>query len=381
MEALSRLAGGMAHDFNNALMTIMGHIEMLEARLGEAEGSNEEIVEIKAACDRAASLTRQLLAFDRRPRGELAVLDASRVVGGLEKMLRRLLGEDVELVVRPTSGPALVRFEVGKIEQILLDLAMRERELMPTGGRFTVTVCEPESQPSHGGMFTVAEDIGNWTEVRVTGTGLGLDAECLAWCREAGGSETVPPGAAGLGLGAVQESIWRNGGRVTARRGPGEEMAVTIYLRRAAPDRAHASSHGLEPDHLSGCETVLLAEDEVAVRDLVRGGLSRLGYLVLDAPDGPTALDRAAFHDGPIDLLITDIAMPGMTGHELAERLLVLHPGAKIICMSGYPEEAVGSRGIRERGAIFLQKPFTSEVLARTLRDVLKREPPNPTAQ
>ena len=239
MEALSRVAGGMAHDFNNALMTIMGHIEMLEARLGEAEGSNEEIVEIKAACDRVASLTRQLLAFDPRARGELAVLDASRVVAGLEKMLRRLLGEDIELVVNPGSGPALVRFEVGKIEQILLDLAVREREGMPTGGTFTVTVCEPESQPSNGSMLPVAEDIGNWTEVRVTGTGLGLDAQCLAWCREPGESETVPPWAAGLGLGTVPEAIWRSGGRMTARSGPGEEMTITIHLRRAAPDRAH----------------------------------------------------------------------------------------------------------------------------------------------
>jgi PAS domain S-box-containing protein len=371
LEAIGRLAGGVAHDFNNVLMTIMGHAEILEQRLSQTGGSSEEIAEIKGACDRAATLTRQLLAFGRRQVRDLMVVDANRAVLGLEKMLRRLLGEDIRVTIVPSPRPALVRFEFGQIEQIIMALAVRAREVMPAGGAFAVTLCDPESAPPDGDSASMPHEIAGGIVVRVADTGLSLDADAPERLFEPFHSSMLHPWEKGLALATAHAVVAQSGGHMSVRSVAGDGTVFTICLPPAAPDDTSAAATVREPRSLAGSETVLLAEDEDGVRELVGAGLTRLGYRVIDAPDGATALARAATHTGRIDLLITDVVMPGMSARELADRLLALHPTAKVIYMSGYPDAAIGDQGVPERGAVFLQKPFTPEALARTVREAL----------
>jgi len=372
LDAIGRLAGGVAHDFNNALMTIMGHAEMLEQRLGRAEDTSEEIAEIKGACDRAAALTRQLLAFGRRQVRDLMVVDVNRAVVGLEKMLRRLLGEDIRVTIVPRPGPALVRFEVGQLEQIVMALAVRAREAMPGGGTFTVTVGDVESLPTNEDPASVPHAMVGGIVVRVADTGVVVDRDALDRIFEPFPTSACQPWESGFALATAHALAVQSGGHISVRSGPGDGTAFTISLPSAAPQEAPAAANVRQSKNLSGSETVLLAEDEDGVRELVRSGLSRLGYKVIDAPDGATALARAAAHAGRIDLLITDVVMPGMSARELTEKLLTLHPKAKVIYMSGYSDAAIEGQGAPGRGAVFLQKPFTPEALARGVREVLE---------
>lgn len=369
-EAIGRLAGGVAHDFNNALMTIMGYAEMLEARLAETAASSEEIAEIKAACDRAASLTRQLLAFGRRQVRDLVVVDLNRVVVGLEKMLRRLLGAQIDLAIVPYPAPTLVRFEFGYFEQIMMTLAVRAREAMPAGGAFTIAIADHAPWPAAAEVPPPSDGGEGWAEVRVTDTGLGIDADAQTRIFEPFSSGRPQPWEAGLGLAVVHEMIRQSGGRIRVHSAPGEGTTFTMALPRVAPDDASLIPTPRQLQSARGTETVLLAEDEEGVRDLVRVGLTRLGYRVIEAPDGATALGRAAMHGGSIDLLITDLVMPGMSGRELADRLVALYPEAKVVYMSGYSDDFLGDQGVYGRGSVFLQKPFTPEAVARTVRQI-----------
>lgn len=371
LDAIGRLAGGVAHDFNNALMSIMGHAEILERRLTQTGGSPEEIVEIKAACDRAATLTRQLLAFGRRKVRDLTVLDANRAVLGLEKMLRRLLGEDIRVSLVPSPRAALVRFEVGQIEQIVMVLAARAREAMPSGGTFAVTVCDAESGASGVDSACLPCGPDGAIAVRVADTGLVVDKDTLERIFEPFSSSVLQPWESGLSLATASALVAQCGGRIFAQSAPGAGTVFTICLPPAVSDREITTSDLRGARSLSGTETVLLAEDEDSVRAAVRDGLTRLGYRVIDAADGATALERAAAQTGKIDLLVTDVVMPGLSARELAERLLVSHPGLKIIYMSGYSDAAIGDPDASSRGAVFLRKPFSAEALARRVREVL----------
>ena len=371
LDAIGRLAGGVAHDFNNALMTIMGHAEMLEHRLSQTGGSSEEIAEIKGACDRVASLTRQLLAFGRRQVRDLTVVDANRVILGLEKMLRRLLGEDIRITLVPSPRPALVRFEAGQIEQIIMALAVRAREVMPAGGTFAVTVCGGEAAPPDEDPASGPHEPAGGIAVRVADTGFALDRDALGRIFEPFSSSMRQPWESGLSLATAYALVAQCGGRVSVWSAPGDGTVFTICLPTAASGHAAAATNDRELRSLSGSETVLLAEDEDGVRASIRAGLLQCGYRVIDAPDGATALERAAAHAGRIDLLITDVVMPGMSARELAERLLALHPALKVIYMSGYSDAAIGDQAVSERGAVFLRKPFSAEALARRVREVL----------
>jgi len=369
LDAIGRVAGGVAHDFNNALMTIMGYAEMLEHRLAPTGGSPEAIVEIKAACDRAASLTRQLLAFGRRKVRDLTVLDANRAVLGLEKMLRRLLGEEIRVSLAASPRTALVRFEVGQIEQIIMALAARAREAMPSGGTLTVTVCDAESGASDSRSTAFPPGLDGEIAVRVADTGVTLDEDALERIFEPFSSSVLQPWGSGLSLATAYAMVTQCGGRIFAQGAPGGGTVFTICLPRAFSD-PETTAPDLRPSRSrSGTETVLLAEDEAGVRAAVRDGLTRLGYRVIDAPDGATALLRAA-ETGKIDLLITDVAMPGMSARELTERLLVSHPGLKVIYMSGHTDAAIGDPETWGGGAVFLRKPFTAEALARRVREL-----------
>ncbi|RPI09069.1 MAG: PAS domain S-box protein [Zetaproteobacteria bacterium] len=368
MDVVGRLAGGVAHDLNNALMTIMGHAEMLEYRLAETGTSSDEISEVKAACDRAASLTRQLLAFGGRQLRELTIVDVNRVVTALPKMLRRLLGDGIALDVVPSSHPALVRFEMGQIERILMTLAMRARASMPDGGRLAIAVdAAPPPSPTGEAPGTSR----GWIEVRVTDSGAAIGEECRARIFEPFAFGWRQSWEEGLGLASAHEMIRHCGGRIDASGGTDGGSTFTISLPCVTPEHAEPAPSGRDAQTLRGTETILVAEDEDAVRDLVRVGLARLGYLVLDAPDGTAAMERAVCHSGPIDLLITDMVMPGMSGRELADRLVALQPRMKVIYMSGYPDAAHGEPAAGKPRDVFLRKPFTPEAVARIVRRAL----------
>jgi len=371
LDAIGRLAGGVAHDVNNALMTIMGHAEMLEQRLCQAKEASEELAEIKGACDRTAALTRQLLAFGRRQVRDLMVVDANRVVVGIEKMLRRLLGEEIRLALVPSPRPALVRFEAGQLEQIVMALAVRAREVMPGGGTFTVAVGNAISGPPEGDLTLGSHARAGGIQVRVADTGCPVDGDALERIFEPFPVTVRQPWDAGLALATAHALVTQSGGHIAVKSAPGDGTTFTIWLPSATPEAVAATARGQGPRRLSGSETVLLAEDEDGVRELVRAGLTRLGYRVIAAPDGATALERAAAQAGGIDLLITDVVMPGMPARELADRLRALHPTAKVVYMSGYSDAAIGEQGGPPPGAAFLQKPFTPETLARRVREVL----------
>ncbi len=371
LDALGRLAGGVAHDFNNVLMTIMGHAEMLEQRLCQARGVSDEIAEIREACGRAAALTRQLLAFGRRQRRDLTVVDVNQTVLDLEKMLRRLLTDDIRVAIVTNPQPALVRVEVGQIEQLVMALAVRAREVMPAGGTFTVAVGDAESTPSDGASASAPHGRTGKIALRVADTGFAVAGEALDRIFEPFTSSAHQPWESGLALATVYALIVQSGGDISVQSAPGRGTAFTVRLPAAASEDSPGAAEARAPRRLAGSETVLLAEDEEGVRDLVRRGLTRLGYRVIDAPDGATALERAATQPGRIDLLITDVVMPGMTARELADRLLAMHPAAKVVYMSGYSEGTIGDKDAPERGAPFLRKPFTMEALARRVREVL----------
>jgi PAS domain S-box-containing protein len=368
VEAVARFAGGVAHELNNALMTVMGHGEMLEYRLAETGTSSEEIAEIKAACDRAASLARQLLAFGGRQLREPTTVDVNRIVAGLPKMLRRLLGDDIALELAPAPGPALARFEIGQLERILMTLAMRARAGMPEGGRFAVAV-EAPPPPSPAGVAPAVSP--GWIEVRVTDSGVPMEDESRTRVFEPFAFGLRQSWEDGLGLASAHEAIRQCGGRIAVSAGPHGGTTFTIALARAEPESASPEPSAQSDPTLRGRETILVAEDEDAVRNLVRTSLGRLGYLVLDAPDGAAAMERAVFHSGPIDLLITDMVMPGMSGRELADRLVALHPRAKVIFMSGYPDAALDGLGADTHAGAFLRKPFGPDTVARAVRRVL----------
>jgi CheY-like chemotaxis protein len=250
-------------------------------------------------------------------------------------------------------------------------LAVRAREAMPGGGTFTVTVGDVESLPANEDPASVPHAMVGGIVVRVADTGVVADRDALDRMFEPFPTSACQPWESGLALATAHALVVRSGGHISVRSAPGDGTVFTISLPSPVAQDAPPAANVRQPRNLSGCETVLLAEDEDGVRELVRAGLARLGYNVIDAPDGATALERAAAHAGRIDLLITDVVMPGMSARELTERLLTLHPKAKVLYMSGYSDAAIEGQGILEWGAVLLQKPFTPEALARRVREML----------
>jgi two-component system, cell cycle sensor histidine kinase and response regulator CckA len=375
MEAVGRLAGGIAHDFNNLLMVIQGYADLLADRLPMSNPLRKNAEQIQVAAQRATSLTRQLLAFSRKQMLAPTVLNVQTVVADMERILRRLIGEDV--VLKTASVPELwfVKADRGQIEQVIMNLAVNARDAMPNGGRLTIETANVElgsSLAPHKGACTP----GQYVMLAVTDSGCGMDPETQAHIFEPFFTTKEKGKGTGLGLATVYGIVKQSGGYIWVYSETGHGATFKIYLPRAEGEAMPSGrEHGMEMSVLQhGSETILLVEDEDGVRELAREYLEASGYKVIEAEEGHTALELAAMHAGPIHLLMTDIVMPGISGREVAERIVHIRPGIKVLFMSGYTDQTVLHHGMLEPDAVFLQKPFTLAMLTSKLREILSSE-------
>jgi PAS domain S-box-containing protein len=369
MEAVGRLAGGVAHDFNNLLTVITSYSQLLQEDLGPADPRRADVAEIQKAAAGAATLTRQLLAFSRQQVLEPRVLDLNAVVGGAGKMLKRLIGEDVELATVLSEDPGMIKADPGQVEQVIMNLAVNARDAMPDGGKLTIAITNVELDEGYREEHPLVQP-GHYVQLSVTDTGVGMDEETRARVFEPFFTTKEKGKGTGLGCATVYGIVKQSGGFIWVYSEVGHGTTFKIYLPRA-DEAATSSITAAPPETLRGTETILLAEDAPGVRSVARTVLTRHGYLVLEAPDGRSALDVAAAHNGIIHLLVTDVIMPEMSGRQLADRLRDLRPELKVLFVSGYTDDAIVRHGILEPGIWYLPKPFSPESLARKVREVL----------
>jgi len=373
MEALGRLAGGVAHDFNNALTTIVGHADLILASLRPEDPLYESAAEIKRASQSAVSITRQLLTFSRKQVVRPQVVDLNIIIGEMEKMLRRIIGEDIELVTSLAPDLGAVRVDPAQMEQVLMNLAVNARDAMPKGGRLTIETANVELGEDYFRSHAMRPRPGPYVRLAVTDTGVGMDRETRSRIFDPFFTTKTPGKGTGLGLSTVYGIVEQSGGFIEVSSEPGRGSTFKIYLPRVE-EKARRITRKEKSFHLfGGSETVLLVEDETSVRGLAKRVLEDCGYRVIEARDAKEALEAAVRHQGEIDLLLTDVVLPGMNGGEVAEQLKEGRPDLKVIFMSGYPDDVVLHQiGTRE-GFHFIEKPFTPEDLARKVRAVLDR--------
>lgn len=371
LETVGQLAGGVAHDFNNLLTVIIGSADVALARLPEGDAGRIELEEIRAASERAADLTRQLLAFGRVQVLLPETFELDSVVVRTGELLRRLAGEHIELVVAPGAGAAQVRFDTAQLEQVILDLALDARDAMPHGGTLTVaTGTERLDEPLAGDGVELPP--GEYVSLSVRDTGIHMDDEAVSRIFDPFFTAKHDGSGTGLGLATAHGIVVQSGGTLTFESEPGRGSVFTVLLPLAeAPAGEAPARHAPPPSMPQVAATVLVAEDEPAVRGLVVAGLERAGYTVLGASEGNEALALAQLHEGTIDLLLTDVVMPGMSGRALAERLVAERPGLPVLYTSGYPAGALGSDDVSAPGSGFLQKPFTLEELTAAVASAI----------
>ena len=371
MEAVGRLAGGMAHDFNNLLTVIRGYSELLLGRLGATDAMRKDTEEIKKAADRASGLTRQLLAFSRRQFIAAKVLDLNALVANMDGMLRRLIGEDlVEFCAELDTSVGAIKADSGQVEQVIMNLVVNARDAMPTGGRLTIETRN----------VTIGEEVrldavgvapGSYVLLAVRDNGHGMDAETRSHLFEPFFTTKEKGKGTGLGLSTVYGIVKQSGGSITVESFPGRGTTFRIYFPRVEQEIPRVPGSGEAIDSAHGRETILLVEDEPAVRGLVHETLRLHGYTVLEARHGIEALLTSAKYVGPIHLLLTDVVMPQMSGPEVAEKILTVRPEIKVLYMSGYPDHPVFDQDGVSRQTGFLPKPFSPPVLAQKVREVL----------
>jgi PAS domain S-box-containing protein len=368
MEAIGQLTGGIAHDFNNILASILANSHFLMDTLGEADARYADANEIREAAERAAALTRQLLAFSRRQVLEPAIVDLNATVAGVEKMLCRTIGEDIALVVVPGLDLGTVRVDVGQIEQVIMNLAVNARDAMPTGGRLTIETSNVDLEEDYANSHAPVST-GRYVMLAVSDTGSGMDAETQRRLFEPFFTTKELGKGTGLGLSTCYGIVKQSGGHIWVYSELGRGSVFKIYLPRtdAPPDRARER---VRQARLEGTETVLLVEDDDRVRAAVQRMLETRGYHLIVARDGAEARNVAVTHQGPIDLLITDVVMPDTSGPEVAQMIRERF-GCKVLFMSGYTDHAVLRSGVLQPGLSFVQKPFAPETLARKTREVL----------
>ncbi|MGO8732466.1 MAG: PAS domain-containing protein, partial [Terriglobia bacterium] len=370
MEAVGRLAGGVAHDFNNLLTIINGYSELALERLHPDDPIRNSIEEIAKAGGRAASLTRQLLAFSRQQVLAPRVLDLNALVAEVERMLRRLIGEDIALVMVPGAELGRVKADPGQIEQILVNLAVNARDAMPGGGKLVIETANLEFDDAYARSHPVVTP-GRYVMLAISDSGTGMDAAIQAHIFEPFFTTKGQGKGTGLGLSTVYGIVKQSGGFIWVYSELGRGTTVKIYLPLV--EEAVESFPGSEAPELSfgGSETILLVEDEEAVRTLALKILQERGYRVLESVTPEAAFQIAEHHQEPIDLLLTDVVLPKMSGRKIAEHLNLLRPSMKVLYMSGYTDDVVVRTGVLELNTAFLQKPFTPSGLARKVREVL----------
>jgi two-component system, cell cycle sensor histidine kinase and response regulator CckA len=373
MDAVGRLAGGVAHDFNNLLMVINGYTEVLLEQLEKGSAMHQKVGSIQQAADRAATLTRQLLAFSRKQLLELKVVDVNAVIGDMERLLRPLIGENIELVTHLSSETGHTRADAGQLEQVIMNLVVNAKDSMPEGGRLTVQSSDVtvrqnfrEHRFIHPGRYAV---------VSVADTGHGMDKETQSRIFEPFFTTKEKGKGTGLGLSTVYGIVKQSNGYVFVQSELGAGTTFYVYLPRVEDATEELSPAQSPQNEAGGCETVLLVEDEESVRELVRVTLTSRGYNVLEAENGERGLHIAESYKEHIHILITDVVMPGIGGRELAKTLLPMRPGICVLYLSGYTEDTVVTQGALGPGTGFLQKPFTLQNLAKKVREVIRSQP------
>jgi PAS domain S-box-containing protein len=377
MEAVGRLAGGIAHDFNNLLMVISGYSEFLLDRVGPEPALRGPAQEIAGAAGRATSLTRQLLAFSRKQMLAPKILDLNGVVTENMKMLTRVIGEDIDLVMVPTTGLGAVRADAGQIEQVIMNLAVNARDAMPSGGKLTIETSNV-SLDEESAHFHPSLKPGNYVMLAISDTGAGMDSETQSHIFEPFFTTKGSKGT-GLGLSTVYGIVKQSGGYIWVYSEAGKGTTFKIYLPRVAAPVESPAQIAAPAESVAaadpGTETILLVEDEANLRYLARQFLEKQGYRVIEAADGAVAVQIAVAHEGVIHLLLTDVIMPGMNGRELAQRISEIRPNVKVLYMSGYTENVIGRNGTLDAGVRLLQKPFTLRDLKSKVREALDSTP------
>ena len=374
MEAVGRLAGGVAHDFNNLLTAILGSADLVLDTLPTGAPERDEIAEIRKATLRAADLTRQLLAFSRQQVIAPTVLNPNAVVADMDKLLRRLLGEDVELRTTLATDLATVKADQNQLEQVLLNLAVNARDAMPGGGKLTIETQNVELDQDYVRGHLSAQP-GPYVMLAVSDTGVGMDAATQARIFEPFFTTKEKGKGTGLGLATVYGIVKQSGGWIWVYSEPGRGTTFKVYLPRVAEAAAPAAPTPPAPASVRGSETVLVVEDDELIRKLVQKVLKANGYTVLVAGSGGDAEQVAGQHQGPIHLLMTDVVLPGLNGREVARRLTAARAGIRVLYLSGYTDDAIVHHGVLEPGVAFLQKPFAPTALSRKVREVLDSPP------
>ena len=370
MEAVGRLAGGVAHDFNNLLMVIKGHTELMLNTLSPSDPLARKIGQIDRSADRATTLTRQLLAFSRLQVLQPQVINLNSVVEEMGKLLPRLIGEDIELILRPNQKVGTIRADASQMEQVIMNLAVNARDAMPGGGKLLIETSNCDLDQAYTSSHPLMKP-GSYVLLDVTDTGTGMDEETQAHIFEPFFTTKEKGKGTGLGLATVYGIVKQSGGFIWVYSELGKGTSFKIYLPRLDEAEVRAGTPKISAEIPVGTETVLLSEDEQDVREIAREFLESGGYKVIEAKNGQEAVELAAKHRGQIDLLVTDMVMPGMTGQDLAVRLQQEHPGLAVVFMSGYSEHAATEMANADPSVRLMTKPFSRSAILRTVREIL----------